>query len=348
MCEISNLVIPSTLTLGEGLVAIDRLRDNILCLFVIDSDGCLVGTFTNGDARRALIRGIRLSDSIEKAMEIQFKSISINQVSPTQIRKFRSEGIKILPCLDEKGRILKIYNLLSKQSVLPIHAVIMAGGKGERLRPLTENTPKPLLKIGDKAIIDYNIDRLINYGIEHIHVTVNYLANQIESHFNNEKRGVSITCVREPKFLGTMGAVKMISQFNHDTILVMNSDLFTNIDLEEFYLHFLESTADFSVAAIPYSVAVPYGIFELSNDRIVGLREKPTYNYYANGGVYLFKRELLNLIPEDTFFDATDLIEKLIAKGFNVVRFPIIGYWIDIGKHEDFKKVQEFVQHLRK
>jgi len=347
MCDISNLLISSNLTLGEGLVAIDQLKDNILCLFVIDSDGCLVGTFSNGDARRALIRGVGLSDSIENAMERNFKSISSSEISPLQIRKFRSEGIKILPCLDESGRILKIYNLLAKQSVLPINAVIMAGGKGERLRPLTENTPKPLLKIGDKAIIDYNIDRLIKYGIEQIHVTVNYLADQVEAHFKDDKRGVSITCVREPKFLGTMGAVKMISQFQQDTILVMNSDLFTNIDLEEFYMHFVESRADFSVAAIPYSVSVPYGIFELDNDRIIGLREKPTYNYYANGGVYLFKREHLNLIPEESFFDATDLIEKLIGKNLKVVRFPIIGYWIDIGKHEDYQKVQEFVKHLR-
>lgn len=343
----SNLLISSKLTLRDGLVAINQLNDDILCLFVIDSDDRLIGTLTNGDVRRALIRDVRLTDAIEFAMEKDFKSIYLDEVSPLQIRKFRNDGIKILPCLDEEGRIIRIYDLVSKQSVLPIDAILMAGGKGERLRPLTENTPKPLLKVGDKAIIDYNIDRLMQFGVEHIHVIVNYLADQIETHFLNDRNGIRINCIREPRFLGTMGAVKMIPHLHHDTILVMNSDLFTNIDLEEFYIHFIENNADFSVAAIPYSVSVPYGIFELENERIIGLREKPTYNYYANGGIYLIKRKLLNLIPEDTFFDATDLIEKLIENGLKVVRFPIIGYWIDIGKPEDYMKVQEFVKHIR-
>jgi NDP-sugar pyrophosphorylase family protein len=127
----------------------------------------------------------------------------------------------------------------------------------------------------------------------------------------------------------------------------MNSDLFTNIDLEEFYNIFIESNADMAVAAIPYSVSVPYGIFDLEDNHIKGLREKPTYNYYANGGIYLFKHKLLDLIPSDVFFNATDFIELLIEKDYNVIRFPLIGYWIDIGKHEDFKKVQEFVKHIK-
>ena len=223
----------------------------------------------------------------------------------------------------------------------------MVGGKGVRLRPLTESTPKPLLKVGDKAIIDYNVERLLHYGVEHIHVNVNYLAEQIESHFNNDKYGVEINCVREPTYLGTMGSVKYIEAFHNEMVLVMNSDLFTNIDLEDFYLHHIDQDADITVAAIPYSVSVPYGIFEFDENKIKGLREKPTYNYYANGGIYLVKRNLFNLIPEDTFFDATDFIELLISGGYKVVYFPLIGYWIDIGKPEDYKKVQEFVKHLK-
>jgi NDP-sugar pyrophosphorylase family protein len=191
------------------------------------------------------------------------------------------------------------------------------------------------------------VDRLIQFGIEHINVTINYLGEQIEAHFANNRNGVKITCIREPKYLGTIGSVKFIKNFHHDSVLVMNSDLFTNIDFEDFYSHHIESEADLSVAAIPYSVSVPYGILELVDRDIKGLREKPTYNYYANGGIYLIKRELLDLIPDDTFFDATDFIELLIAKGYKVVRFPLIGYWIDIGKPEDFKKVQEFVKHIK-
>jgi NDP-sugar pyrophosphorylase family protein len=232
------------------------------------------------------------------------------------------------------------------KNILPMDAVLMAGGKGERLRPLTEKTPKPLLPVGDKAIIDYNIDNLIYYGIKHISVTVNYLKEQLEEHFSQERNGIKIQCVREPRFLGTMGSLRFVENFHHDTILIMNSDLFTNIDLEDFYMHFIDTGADMSAAAIPYSVSVPYGIFNVDNDCITGLTEKPTYNYYANAGIYLVKREVLDLIPNDSFFNATDLIELLISQNKKVVRFPLHGYWIDIGNKDEYAKAQDIIKHL--
>ena len=126
----------------------------------------------------------------------------------------------------------------------------------------------------------------------------------------------------------------------------MNSDLFTNIDLEDFYLQFVETGAEMAAAAIPYSVSVPYGIFNVNEENITGLTEKPTYNYYANAGIYLIKREMLDLIPADTFFNATDLIELLITQNKKVVRFPIHGYWIDIGNKDEYAKAQDIVRHL--
>jgi len=340
-------LINASASLKDGLIAINQLTDEILCLFVIDDIQRLIGTLTDGDIRRALISGINLTDGIVLAIKKDFEKLQINEISPKEIKYYRAKGIKLLPCVDEDGKICKVYNLIDKQTILPIDAVLMAGGKGVRLRPLTEKTPKPLLKVGNKAIIDYNIDRLVHFGVEYINVTVNYLAEQIEAHFLKDIDGIKITCVKEPKYLGTIGSVKFIPKFHHDTILVMNSDLFTNIDFEEFYDDFLKSDADMAVAAIPYSVSVPYGIFELKESTIKGLSEKPTYNYYANGGIYLIKRNLFDLIPDETFFDATDFIELLIAQGFKVIRFPLIGYWIDIGKHEDFKKVQEFAKHIK-
>ena len=222
----------------------------------------------------------------------------------------------------------------------------MAGGKGERLRPLTEKTPKPLLKVGEKAIIDHNIDSLINYGIKHINVTVNYLAEQLEEHFAEPRGDVQVHTVREPQFLGTIGSIRYVKEFHNDTVLVMNSDLFTNINYEDFYLHFKENDADMSVAAVPYTVSVPYGIFDLDGRNIHGLIEKPTYNYYANAGIYLIKRSALSLIPENTFFNATDLIEKLIEEGKKVIRFPLNGTWIDIGNPQEYKKANDLVKHM--
>ena len=223
----------------------------------------------------------------------------------------------------------------------------MAGGKGERLRPLTLETPKPLLKVGDKCIIDHNIDRLISYGVKHISVTVNYLKEQIEEHFRVPRGEVKVQTVREPKFLGTIGSIKFVESFYNDTVLVMNSDLFTNINYEDFFLHFKEHDADMSVAAVPYSVQVPYGIFKIEDRRnITGLVEKPTYDYYANAGIYLIKKSALDLIPEDTFFNATDLIEALIAAGRKVIRFPLNGTWIDIGNPQEYKRANELVNHM--
>ena len=346
MCDFSKYVVKDNITIREALVALNRLSDDLLVLFVVNQKNRLVGTLTDGDIRRKLIEGADLSDSISFVMYTNFRFMYENDVSVENLKKIKATGITLLPILTEDRKIVKVYNLKKKKSILPLDAVLMAGGKGERLRPLTERTPKPLLKVGDKAIIDYNIDNLISYGVSHINVTVNYLGEQLERHFEQLREGVKVNCVREPQYLGTIGSIKFIDTFYNDTILLMNSDLFTNINFEDFFLHFLQNEADMSVAAIPYSVSVPYGIFELEERTIKGVREKPTYNYYANSGIYLIKRKLLSLIPEGVFFNATDFMEKLIGEGYHVIRFSLVGYWIDIGKHEDYKKAQEFVKHL--
>jgi dTDP-glucose pyrophosphorylase len=342
----SNNIISVNSTLKESLILINNLTCNVLCLFVVDIENKLVGTLTDGDIRRTLIAGNDLYSSVEMAMNKKFVYVKINDISAIQIKQYRNKGITLLPLVNDQGEIIRIYDLTKRKSLLPIDAVLMAGGKGIRLRPLTENTPKPLLKVGKKAIIDHNIDSLMSYGVENFHINTNYLAEQIELHFENDERGLNISCLREPEYLGTMGSVKYIENFKHEMVLVMNSDLFTNINFEDLYFYHLNQNSDITVAAIPYSVNVPYGIFEIENTEIIGLREKPTYNYYANGGIYLIKRKLFELIPKDTYFDATEFIELAIKKLYKVTYFPIIGYWIDIGKHEDYKKVQEFVNHL--
>ncbi len=346
MHDFQKYIISHLATIKDALIAIDKLSTGALTLFVVDNNQCMLGTLTDGDIRRKLISGYSITDSITVAMYTDFSFTSSCKVDINEIKKFKENGITLLPCLDNERRIIKVYDLKRQLSVLPIDVVLMAGGKGERLRPLTEKIPKPLLKVGGKSIIDYNVDTLISYGVENISVTVNYLKEQIEAHFENERNGVLVQCVREPKYLGTIGSVKFVQNLQNDTVLVMNSDLFTNINYEDFYLHFVNHDADMSVGAVPYSVNVPYGIFELDNREIKGVREKPTYNYYANAGIYLIKRKLLNLIPDDAFFNATDFIEALIKNGNKVIRFPLTGYWIDIGKHEDYKKAQELVKHM--
>lgn len=342
-----NHIISKDIVLLDALSRINDVAPDPLVLFVLDDENRMVGTLTDGDSRRALIAGASVNDRVEKIMHRNFNYMKVEDIDDVkEIKRQRELKMRLVPVLDKDMHIVDIINLERYKTRLPIDAVLMAGGKGERLRPLTEKTPKPLLKVGNKAIIDHNIDRLIDYGVKHISVTVNYLKEQLEEHFKEPHNGVQVFTVREPKFLGTIGSIKFVKEFYNDTILVMNSDLFTNINYEDFYLHFIEHDAEMSVAAVPYTVSVPYGIFDLQGRDIQGLIEKPTYNYYANAGIYLIKRRTLDEIPNDTSFNATDLIEKLISEGKKVIRFPLNGTWIDIGNPQEYQKANELVKHL--
>lgn len=332
------------------LTALERLENYspISTLLVIEGDRKLVGTLTDGDIRRYLISGGQLSDKVSCVVNKDCSYVSTSDSDMlAKLKGFKAKGIRIVPCIDDNHKVTEVLDLVHFRSKLPIDAILMAGGKGERLRPLTEKTPKPLVKVGDKCIIDYNIDRLIEFGVKHLNVTVNYLGEQIEEHFSEPRNNVQVRTFREPKFLGTIGSIKFIDTFYNDTILVMNSDLFTDIDFEDFYLHFREHDAEMSVAAVPYNVSIPYGVLDLDGRNIKGLLEKPKYVYYANAGIYLIKKSALAEIPEDTFFNATDLIEKLIAQNKTVIRYPLNGTWIDIGQHADLQKAQNIVKHIK-
>lgn len=334
-------------TLLEALKQINSFYKEPLVLFVVDEYNRMVGTLTDGDSRRALIAGASVNDKVEKIMHRNFNYMRVENIQNVQeIRHQKEMQMKLVPVLDTENHIVDIIDLQKFKTRLPIDAVLMAGGKGERLRPLTEKTPKPLLKVGNKCIIDHNVDRLISYGINHISVTVNYLKEQIEDHYQEPRNGVQVKTVREPQFLGTIGSVKFVESFFNDTVLVMNSDLFTNIDYEDFFLHFQQHDAEMSVAAVPYNVSIPYGILDLEGRNIKGLLEKPQYNHYANAGIYLVKRRALEEIPDGEFFNATDLVEKLISEGKRVIRYPLNGTWIDIGNPQEYQKAQDLIKHL--
>lgn len=342
-----QFIISELATIKDALVAINEITHDGESLIVVNEAHQMVGSLTDGDIRRGLIAGAELRDSVYKIMHRDFKYIKQEEYDVAHLKSFRDRRIMFIPILDEENHVVNVVNLNKYKSKLPIDAVLMAGGKGERLRPLTEKTPKPLLEVGGKCIIDHNVDRLISYGVEHIDVTVNYLAEQLEEHFAAPRNGVQVRTFREPKFLGTIGSIKFVDTFYNDTILVMNSDLFTNIDYEDFFLHFQQNDAEMSVAAVPYNISIELGILDLDGRNIKGLLEKPKYNYYANAGIYLIKKRALAEIPEDTFFHATHLIEKLIAQGKKVIRYPLNGTWIDIGTPQEYQKAKDLVKHIK-
>jgi NDP-sugar pyrophosphorylase family protein len=224
----------------------------------------------------------------------------------------------------------------------------MAGGKGERLKPLTLATPKPMLVVGDKPIIEHNIDRLIQYGIQHVTISVCYLKEQIMDYFGDgSSKGIKIDYVVEDEPLGTIGALSLVPTFSKDHILVMNSDILTNLDFADFFESYQQHNAEMIVATTPYQVNVPFAVMDVTQDNEVkGFAEKPKYTFYSNAGIYILQKKLLPLIPENSFYNATDMMNAVLENGLKLVSGPILGYWLDIGRMDDFKKAQEDIKHV--
>ena len=334
-------------TIKEALIKLNDLGKDAV-LFVVDNKNKLMGSLTDGDVRRGLIRGITLDSTLKEVIQGEPKYVRKGEQNIEEIIQYREGNYRILPVIDKKDRIVNVINFRELRSYLPLDAVIMAGGMGTRLKPLTEKTPKPLLKIGKKPIMEHNLDRLALYGIDDFWVSVKYLGEQIEGYFGNgDSKDIQIKYVWENEPLGTIGAVSKIESFNHDYVLLTNSDILTNLDYEHFFLDFLKQKADLSVVTIPYKVDIPYAVLETSNGHVLNLREKPTYTYYSNGGIYLIKKTALKFLPKGEFFNATDLMEKLIEEKKKVISYPLSGYWLDIGKHEDFEKAQRDIEQIK-
>lgn len=333
-------------TIKRALAMLNELSQDAI-LFVVDNNNKLIGSLTDGDIRRGLLKNYTVENKIDEIIQPNPRYIIKGEYDIQKIIKYRDEDYRIIPVLNEQNIVVNVINFRKIKSYLPIDAVIMAGGRGERLQPLTNLTPKPLLKVGDKAIMEHNLDRLTMFGIDDYWISVKYLGEQIEQHFGNGKdKNIKVEYVWENKPLGTIGAVSQIVNFKHDYVLVTNSDLLTNIDYEHFFLEFIKQKADLAILTIPYQVSIPYAVLETKDGKVNSFKEKPTYTYYSNGGIYLMKREMVRFIPKNKFYNATDLIEDLIQRNYKIIAFPFSGYWLDIGKHDDFVKAQSDIKHI--
>lgn len=335
-------------TVREALIKLDKLASDAI-LFVVDDENKLIGALTDGDLRRGFIKGLGFEDSVLDFIQKNPVSILENEYSFDKLEIYKRKDFKIIPILNQNGVIINILNFRTQSTIIPADAILMAGGEGKRLRPLTETIPKPLLKVGEKPIIEYNVDRLVSVGIKNLYLSINYLGEQLEAYFGDgESKGVKIKYVRESKPLGTIGSILLVENFEHEDIIVMNSDLLTNIDYADFYKAYKDASADMAVAATSYHVDVPYAVLETDeNQKVKSLKEKPRYTYYSNAGIYIIKKHILDMIPKDKFFDITDLMDKAIEMDHKIITYPINGYWLDIGKHEDFKKAQEDIKHIK-
>jgi dTDP-glucose pyrophosphorylase len=345
----SNHIINIAESAREALRILSSLNDNSsLTLFVVDSNDFLKGTVTDGDIRRGLLNNLQISQSIGLFMNPDYKFVTNSFSNTLDLKNLRNQGLSLIPLLDSNKKLLEIIDLKKRKAALPISALIMAGGRGERLKPLTDTLPKPMLLIGDKPIIEHNIDRLISFGIKNFFISVRYLKESIISYFGDgSSKGVKISYIEESDPLGTIGSITKLENIKHEDILVMNSDILTNIDFEDFYNYYKKQNSHMMLASIPYVVAVPYAVLNTKDQFIQSFEEKPTYTYYSNGGIYLMKYILKNKLEVGESCNATDLMDILLnEKNDSLTHYPILGYWLDIGRHSDYLKAQEDIKHI--
>lgn len=341
-----HLILSGT-TIRDALKVLDRLAKDAIS-FIVDREDKLIGSLTDGDIRRGLIAGTELEQPVDSIIQNHPRFLRKGEHDLQKVIEYRENDFRIIPILDKGNRIINVINFGHLKSYLPVDVVIMAGGKGSRLHPLTENTPKPLLRVGDKPILEHNIHRLSLFGIDDFWISVNYLGDQIEEYFGNGNgNNLNIQYVWEDEPLGTIGSVGGIDNFIHEYVMVTNSDILTNLDYEDFFLKFLEEEADFAVVTIPYKVDIPYAVLETSNGHVMNFKEKPSYTYYSNGGIYLMKRKVIDKIPKNRFYNTTDLMEDLISDGKKVLSYPLNGYWLDIGNPEDYEKAQRDIKTVK-
>jgi dTDP-glucose pyrophosphorylase len=321
------------------LAAMEKMGQagHLRTLFLLNEEGKVTGTLTDGDIRRAMLGGVQLTEPAGICGFKNFRFISAGSDATAKLSEWKA-----------LGRLLRILDLNSVRAFMPVTAVIMAGGFGKRLQPLTDSVPKPMLPIKGLPILEINIRRLLSFGVEHIYIAVNYLKEQIMAHFGDGSAfGCRIEYIHENEPRGTIGALSELQEKNiRKDILLFNADLLSNIDLDEMFRFYTAAQSDFCMASIPYKVNIPFAVLELADHKITGISEKPTYTYYSNAGFYLFKTALLQKLPKNGFYNATDFVEKLIHEGHNMVQFPILGYWSDIGSLEEYHKAQDDIQYL--
>ncbi len=347
MWNFKQNIISNTAIAKDILPILDNLGSDAT-LFIIDENHSLIGSLTDGDIRRGLICGVDLEHDVAKFMNNHPRHLVNSNYSLGDLIDYRNDSITMIPIVDDNHSIINIINFRLKLSFLPIDVIIMAGGRGERLRPLTDSTPKPLLEINGKPIISYNIDRLNKFGISSFNISIRYLGEMLKEYFNNNNNysDLFFSFLEESSPLGTIGAATLIKKFDNDIVLIMNSDILTDLNFELFYKDFVDKGADFSIVSIPYSIEIPYAILEDLEGEVIALKEKPTYTYLSNAGIYLVKVDLLKLIPKEMHFDATEFIELLISLKKKVISYSFSGYWLDIGRHEDYKKAKSDVFNL--
>lgn len=347
MQSVKDITVQATITIREALGLIDKSSKQIL--LVIDTGGKLIGTVSDGDIRRGLLKGFNLDEGIESIYFRNPTVANINDPKENIIRIATVKKIHQVPVLDNDGNLVGLETLdeLVSQKTKSNPVVLMAGGLGTRLGELTKTTPKPMLQVGNKPILQTIIENFARYGYTEIIISVNYLSHMIEEYFGDGSQfGVSIRYIHETQRMGTAGALSLMRELLTEPFFVMNADLLTNVNFEHLHSHHTNKNASGTMCIREYDIQIPYGVVNLENDRIISILEKPTHKFYVSAGIYMLSPDILNFIPNGHFFDMPSLFEKLITEDKITSSFPLREYWLDIGQINDYVRANDEYQEV--
>lgn len=339
MKSIEKIKLNSNATIKEALQIIDKAAMQIA--LVVDENRKLIGTLTDGDIRRGLLGGHSLQSSIKPVI---YKNPTVAKISDTRddiLKLALSKKLHQIPIVDENNELKGIEEIeeLVKPATKQNKVILMVGGLGTRLRPLTKKIPKPMIKVGNKPILQTIVEKFAEYGYKNIEMCVNYKSHVVQDYFKDgNDYGVNIEYILEEKRMGTAGALSLLKKKPKEPFFVMNGDLLTNINFKHLDDYHCNSGALATMCVKEYDIKVPYGVVNMSENIITSIEEKPIHKFFVNAGIYMFSSEVLKYIPKSKFYNMPTLFNQLISKNKRTVSFPIREYWTDIGRMEELER----------
>ena len=335
-------VILSKASIRDALQIMDKSALQIV--FVVDKEKRLLGVVTDGDVRRSILRGEELSTPVEQIMNDHPITAQQGADRAELLRLMKAKTVRQIPLVDEEKHLVGLVQMeeLLYRPQRENAVVLMAGGLGTRLRPLTDKIPKPLLKVGAKPILETILESFLDAGFHRFYFAVNYKSQMIEDYFGDGSRfGAEIKYLHENKRMGTAGALYFLPSIPKEPILVMNGDLLTKVDFGELLDYHIEQGASATMAVREYSYQVPYGVIDFDGERIEAIREKPSYSFFVNAGIYALSPEAVARVDKEEFYDMPQLFNALVEDGEKTTVYPVREYWLDIGRMDDFERAQE-------
>lgn len=348
MTDWSQTLVRDDMSIENVIKIIDSTAMQIA--LVTNAEGKLVGTVTDGDIRRGILRGVGLHKEIAQIMNANPTILPEQTEVSVVLSLMHIKQIRHIPLVDQAGRVtdLKCFDDIARPVRKDNWVVIMAGGLGTRLSPLTDTTPKPLLQVGGKPLLETIIENFIASGFANFYLSVNYKSEMVESYFRDGSRwGVQIRYIRENKRMGTAGSLGLLKEIPEDPVLVMNGDLLTKVNFNQLLEFHVEQKAHATMCVRNYEYQVPYGVVNVEKHQLKSLVEKPRQHYFVNAGIYVLDPDVIRQIPKDIFYDMTTLFEALLEEKKETCVFPLREYWLDIGRIDDYERANgEYAEHF--